>query len=128
VEFDDALCGAYHRVTDARPELEAFRRFRFPILGWTKVQMRDWACDHGLDDVLEQTWFCHTPVRGRPCGSCNPCQYAVAEGMSYRLTWLGRLRYRLHVVRRGSGPSPARLESGPGINEHQRGHRSDATN
>jgi hypothetical protein len=34
---------------------------------------------------MDMTWFCHTPVRGRPCGICAPCVYTIEEGLARRV-------------------------------------------
>lgn len=40
---------------------------------------------HGFDDIMEETWFCHTPTKdGKPCGMCNPCKYTREEGLGRR--------------------------------------------
>ncbi len=76
-----------------------FSRFTFPLLPLSKLQMRELASHHGFLAVLEKTWFCYHPLGGQPCGVCNPCQYTMEEGMSYRLPWQGRLRYRFRFLR-----------------------------
>lgn len=72
--------------------------FDFPLLGWTKVEMESHARRRGFLDVLMGTWFCFLPLLGRPCGMCNPCRFAVAEGMGHRLSLGGRLRHRLRFL------------------------------
>ncbi|MDN3555012.1 7-cyano-7-deazaguanine synthase [Halomonas maura] len=80
-------------------ERELFSRFTFPLLTLSKLQMREQASRHGFLEVLENAWFCYHPLGGRPCGVCNPCQFTMEEGLSYRLPWQGRLRYRLRFLR-----------------------------
>ncbi len=79
------------------PNLELFRRFRFPIFTITKREMARRAADAGFGDLMEMTWFCHTPRRGRPCGTCAPCRDIVGEGLGRRLPRLARLRRWLKV-------------------------------
>jgi hypothetical protein len=74
------------------PSLELFRRFRFPIFTITKREMARRAADAGFADLMEMTWFCHTPRGGRPCGTCAPCRDIVGEGMGHRLPWTARFR------------------------------------
>jgi len=57
-----------------------FRRFRFPTLRYTKGDMREISEQMGFLDLLQRTWFCQAPVRGRPCGECRPCQLAPQTG------------------------------------------------
>ncbi len=78
--------GSYQLVRHpGDPALEMFRRFRFPLFDTTKVQMDDAARRSGFSDLMELTWFCHTPVRGTPCGYCNPCRYTIDEGLGRRI-------------------------------------------
>jgi hypothetical protein len=83
------------RAQDVPPEVALFRPFAFPMLGCSKVRMREIAHAHGFDDLLDQTWFCHRPIRGRPCGLCAPCGFALDEGMAHRIPASGRLRSRV---------------------------------
>lgn len=72
-----------------------FKRFRYPLFGMYKIEAREQAGRHGFADIMEETWFCHTPRRGRPCGRCNPCTYAMGQGLAWRIPPLRRLRYYL---------------------------------
>jgi hypothetical protein len=49
---------------------------------------------------MELTWFCHRPIRGEPCGVCNPCIYTIQEGLGVRVPASGRRRYRMRVMPR----------------------------
>jgi 7-cyano-7-deazaguanine synthase in queuosine biosynthesis len=75
---------------------EVFARFEFPLLEYTKAQMRDMAKRQGFIEILEKSWFCHEPINGKPCGMCNPCVVSVEEGMGYRLTRTALFRH--HAV------------------------------
>lgn len=70
-----------------------FGNMRFPssLMNKTKVEEREGLLALGLEEVYKSTWFCHTPVRGLPCGRCNPCKDAIAEGMPERVPLNGRL-------------------------------------
>ncbi len=83
---------------DARYEL--FRSFRLPLFDKTKEQMRAESRAGGFEEFMNLTWFCHRPVRGEPCGVCNPCIYTIEEGLGDRVPPAGRRRYRLRVVPR----------------------------
>src|SRR5680860_1481944 len=63
-------------------EYTVFRYFTFPILKLTKTKMEIIAREHRWMDVMVETWFCHNPAGGKPCGRCNPCLYTVEEGLS----------------------------------------------
>lgn len=73
-------------------ELQLFSGYRFPVLHLEKRTMQAKAIAAGFADIMDLTWFCHHPVRGRACGKCNPCRYAIAEGMGNRIPWSGHVR------------------------------------
>ena len=76
-----------------------FARFKFPILGYSKTQMRDTAKEHGFIETLEKSWFCHRPMNGMSCGMCSPCVYTIKEGMRYRLPRESLIRYHMKRYR-----------------------------
>lgn len=78
-----------------------FARFEFPVLAYSKTQMRDLANTHGFRAILEQSWFCHQSRTGIPCGICNPCVYTIEEGMGYRLPQEALLRYHAPPLQNG---------------------------
>lgn len=87
--------GSWRVAATAPEELDPLRHFRFPLLTMTKLDMRQRAAEGGFLDLMELTWFCHYPVNGEPCGSCNPCRSTVAEGLASRVPWKRRLRAAL---------------------------------
>lgn len=66
-------------------ELRLFRYFSFPLFHIDKMGMDRQAHAEGWDAVMDMTWFCHTPVRGAPCGFCAPCVYTIEEGLARRI-------------------------------------------
>jgi hypothetical protein len=72
---------------DADPDMRAiFGAFSFPLLHTPKHAMAEVVARNGWSELMAMTWFCHRPARGvRPCGFCNPCQYAVEEGFAWRI-------------------------------------------
>lgn len=82
-------------------DLKLFRYFRFPILELTKLDMEAIAAKHKFLDLLNETVFCHTPLKdGTPCGHCNPCRYTIAEGLKRRVPYARRLRYNvIHAIK-----------------------------
>lgn len=92
--------GGYYRIQclndDCGPVL---KNMLFPVFMWKKKKTEEWKelMALGLEDVASMTWFCHTPILGMPCGHCNPCKDALAEGMSFRVPFLGRILY--YVIR-----------------------------
>lgn len=67
--------------------------FPHPLFETTKLQMVDIYKQWGFEQVMSQTWFCHTPINNKPCGLCTPCMAAMLEGLSYRLPPKGIKRY-----------------------------------
>lgn len=82
------------------PRYELFKGFRLPLFDLSKQNMRAVAQAGGFEDLMRMTWFCHTPRRHRPCGTCNPCIYTIEEGLADRVPFAGRLRYHLRIVPR----------------------------
>ena len=74
-----------------------FGAFRFPLATITKIEMKTGYADMGLSSIADKTWFCYTPIQGKPCGKCHPCQYTIEEGMKERFTTMALLRYQLHT-------------------------------
>lgn len=88
MEFDHP--GGYRSVrVDPRhadsAEYKLFRYFSFPLFRIDKVEIGRQAEAAGWSDIMDMTWFCHTPVRGRPCGICAPCVYTIEEGLARRV-------------------------------------------
>jgi len=77
--------GAYRLNRRIVGDEAIFAPFEFPVLEYSKTQMRHIAKQHGFIEILERSWFCHEPINGMPCGMCNPCAYTVEEGMRDRL-------------------------------------------
>lgn len=96
VESDPSIYRLADQPED--PNLELFRRFRYGIFNITKREMAQRAAEAGFADLMEMTWFCHTPRNGRPCGTCAPCRDIVGEGLGRRLPLLARIRRQLRVL------------------------------
>jgi hypothetical protein len=88
VEFEHP-CGFRSMRVDPRhadsPEFRLFRYFNFPLFHIDKVGIGRQAEAEGWNATMDMTWFCHTPVRGKPCGFCAPCVYTIAEGLAHRV-------------------------------------------
>jgi hypothetical protein len=91
-EFDGK--GYNFRLKDdpSYPALRMFSCFRFPIPQYTKVDLQRMATEHGFIDLMEHTWFCHTPINGQPCGLCVPCQVTMEHGMRRRIPFTSQVR------------------------------------
>ncbi len=71
-----------------------FGNFTYPIIDYSKPDMKDFFLKYGYDEIMAATWFCHTPIDGKPCGKCNPCKGVVEEGMAERLDEEALRRYK----------------------------------
>lgn len=67
------------------PEFALFGGFSFPLFHLDKVEMGDQAAAAGWSEIMEMTWFCHSPANGKPCGICPPCVYTIEEGLARRI-------------------------------------------
>ncbi|WP_342316727.1 hypothetical protein [Lysobacter sp. FW306-1B-D06B] len=94
VEFDHPAGFRSVRVDPARAdsvEYTLFGCFSFPLFRVDKREIEHQARAGGWTGIMEMTWFCHTPVRGRPCGICAPCVYTIEEGLARRVPWPRRV-------------------------------------
>ncbi|MBQ7216912.1 MAG: hypothetical protein IJS39_13115 [Synergistaceae bacterium] len=79
------------------PELRLlFENISFPIIMTTELEMRQNIHDWGYDDVMSNIWFCYTPINGKPCGKCRPCEQKMECGMEWLLPPEAHKRYKLH--------------------------------
>ncbi len=76
-----------------------FGNFHFPLLNKSKIDMKRETENSGYIDIMNKTWFCHTPVKDKPCGICVPCKVAIKNGMSYRLGFTALKRNMLMRVK-----------------------------
>ena len=77
----------YYQVVNFEkiPEMKLFSAFRLPTLGITKAEMGEKAVHSGREHIMQMTWFCHTPRRKSPCGSCGPCRATADQGNRERI-------------------------------------------
>lgn len=57
-----------------------------PIFETTEVEMLENIREWGYEDVMENIWFCHRPINGKPCGLCSPCHTKYDSGMEFMLS------------------------------------------
>ncbi|WP_017925877.1 hypothetical protein [Thioalkalivibrio sp. HL-Eb18] len=76
---------------------ELFQYYRFPLLSVTKEAMKYDAEAKGFLPLLEQSWFCHSPILGQPCGHCQPCRFSRESRRTIQYSRLGPL---LELARR----------------------------
>jgi hypothetical protein len=90
-----------HHNSEEYPYFLIFGNLNFPLINFSKSEMRRWCVDNEFISVIEESWFCHSPTRnGKPCGVCSPCIVVVEEGMGYRLPTSAKVRYHLRVIPR----------------------------
>ena len=72
----------------SRPELKAiFGGFNMSeTFDMTKIDEEKVLRDNGYTSLMEKTWFCHTPVLGKPCGYCHPCETTIEAGQTWRFS------------------------------------------
>ncbi|MBQ1266341.1 MAG: 7-cyano-7-deazaguanine synthase [Proteobacteria bacterium] len=96
----DANCDEDTYVIDkdaSSPEVNTlFGHFRFPLAELTKLDMKKSYRQMGLEALSNKTWFCYTPIQGKPCGHCHPCQYTIEEGLRDRFTTTAYIRYLIY--------------------------------
>lgn len=98
-KVEQSPLGGYRLRQGLSGDEHIFARFEFPILEYSKIQMRDIARKHGFLEILEKSWFCHRPRKGMPCGTCNPCVFTVEEGLRYRLHRAALFKYHMRPYR-----------------------------
>jgi len=75
--------GGHVRVLSPQADgpITLFERFAFPLLGNTKLEMKEEAERREWMHIMGHTWFCDQPTFGLPCGDCFSCQSAQKEGV-----------------------------------------------
>ncbi|MBT8377317.1 MAG: hypothetical protein KJO22_10635 [Bacteroidia bacterium] len=61
-----------------------FKNILFPLVCFTKPEMKKIAEDEDFIDLMNLTWFCHDS-QTKPCGKCNPCKSTIKVGLGYRV-------------------------------------------
>lgn len=75
-----------------------FGGFRFPIIDVTEMEMVNNIKQWGYEDIMKMIWFCHSPIKGRPCGICRPCQQKMECDMQFLLPRPGQSRYKFYHI------------------------------
>lgn len=81
--------------TDLDPSInEIFKYYRYPIFYTLRTEMISIAEQNDFFDLLDLSWSCHSPSRwGRPCGRCTPCVTVMETGLSYRFSFVTKIKY-----------------------------------
>lgn len=72
---------------------KVFCNIIFPVIKLTKKDEEQIARENGWMDIMQLTWFCFAPIKGKPCGLCSPCDDAMNTGMEWRMPAISRWRY-----------------------------------
>ena len=98
VQTELGTCYKLNKELYGSEEYKLFRYFKFPLFDLSKRNMQNVAKNHGFEDLMNLTWFCHAPrANSQPCGVCNPCIYTIEEGLWNRVPLSGRIRYHLRI-------------------------------
>ena len=95
------LAGSYYIIDEENSSEDIriiFGNFHFPLAKLTKLEMKEHYLQWNCKEIMNLTWFCFNPIKGKPCGLCNPCKYTIEEGMSERFTKSALLRYKLMPI------------------------------
>lgn len=103
VKVTDSIIGDYYIIDRERSEpdlIKLFGNYNFPLADYTKLQMKNYYLEYGYKEIMDLTWFCFSPINGKPCGKCNPCIYTIEEGLKERFTRMALLRYYVTKAKR----------------------------
>ncbi len=73
-----------------------------PTINTMEVDMMKLIKDWGYEDVMKHIWFCHNPIKDKPCGLCRPCAEKMESGMEFLLSESAQRRYRFAKKHEGS--------------------------
>lgn len=80
----DETIGEYYVIDESSAHndfITLFENYNFPLVGYTKKKMKEEYIANGFEEVMNRTWFCHTPIGGKPCGKCMACKGTIEQGM-----------------------------------------------
>ncbi|WP_428742345.1 hypothetical protein [Tenacibaculum sp.] len=75
--------------------INVFGNYRYPLLGYSKLDMQRIATQKGYIDIMNKTWFCHRPKNNEPCGKCAPCMQTIEAGLQSRFSQSALIRYKI---------------------------------
>lgn len=94
----DIEIGAYYKIDKSNsPQhiIDVFGQYRYPLVEYSKLDMKKEAEENGFIQIMNKTWFCHRPINNKPCGACNPCIATLEEGFEYRFSSESIERYKM---------------------------------
>ena len=86
-EIKDETSGRNWEVNPKKMDFlrcQIFKNIRFPLAYISKMEMKNYAEEHGFLDIMNNTWFCHSSNE-KPCGKCAPCKQYVIDGFGFKL-------------------------------------------
>lgn len=69
---------------------------KLPIFEKTELDMLENIKNWQYEDVMSNIWFCHQPIKGKPCGMCNPCTTKMTSNMAFLLPPKAQKRNIMH--------------------------------
>ena len=93
----DNKIGEYYKLDKSVSDditIKIFGNYHYPLLDYTKLQMKKEAEEYGFIDLMNKTWFCHNPIDNQPCGVCNPCIGTIEGGLEYRFNQRALSNYK----------------------------------
>ncbi len=108
IKCEDNVIGYYYKLDPATSDdndMQLLRYFTFPILDWTKADIIQYAKMNGCLDIINSTWFCFNPFKGKACGLCTSCNIYMRNGLTDKFTNYARKRHKyvkpvIHIKRR----------------------------
>lgn len=79
---------------DIETAYHVFGNIILPIINLSKQDEEYIARENGWMDIMKLSWFCHSPIKGQPCGLCGPCDDAMNTGMEWRMPLEAKKRYK----------------------------------
>lgn len=89
VPFEDETGGVNYKISEEDSSEDVrnlYQNYTFPMWEMDKHAEVKMMQDLGCGDIVNMTWFCHSPLWGKPCGHCNPCKDARHYGFGWRLS------------------------------------------
>lgn len=77
---------------------KVFGNLILPVIKLSKKEEEQIARENGWFDIMQLTWFCFSPINGKPCGLCGPCDDAMNTGMDWRMPAISKWRYRNRAI------------------------------
>lgn len=72
--------------------------FRYPIIKKTENDMLNIIREWHYEDIMKLIWFCHSPINGKPCGICHPCNVKMESHMEFLLSKEAIRRYKKQIM------------------------------